>query len=155
MSHRITLALAAAAMLAVMCGPAAAQSFEGRKKCSSCHKSQAESWGDTAHAKAMESLKPNTRAEAKKKAEGILKLETEIAKVHWTNVESRDANKRYNPWKAAEFAKKAPGFDWKAYFEAAGLGEQEKQRLVERAEGRGPSRASPSWRCSGRGSPTP
>src|SRR5688500_4134188 len=68
MSHRITLALAAAAMLAVMCGPAAAQSFEGRKKCSSCHKSQAESWGDTAHAKAMESLKPNTKAEAKKKA---------------------------------------------------------------------------------------
>jgi len=64
-------------------------------------------------------------ADAKKKAQGILKLETEIAKVHWTNVESRDANKRYNPWKAADFAKKAPGFDWKAYFAAAGLGEQE------------------------------
>jgi hypothetical protein len=68
MSHRITLALAAAAMLAVMCGTASAQSYEGRKKCSSCHKSQAESWGDTAHAKAMDSLKPNTKAEAKKKA---------------------------------------------------------------------------------------
>ncbi|HKX52828.1 MAG TPA: multiheme c-type cytochrome, partial [Nitrosospira sp.] len=68
MNHRMTLALAAAALLAVMAGTAAAESFEGRKKCSSCHKSQAESWGSTAHAKAMDSLKPNTKAEAKKKA---------------------------------------------------------------------------------------
>jgi hypothetical protein len=68
MSHRMTFALAAAALFAVISGSAAAQSFEGRKKCSSCHKSQAESWGDTAHAKAMESLKPGTKEEAKKKA---------------------------------------------------------------------------------------
>ena len=47
MSHRMTFALAAAALFAVISGSAAAQSFEGRKKCSSCHKSQAESWGDT------------------------------------------------------------------------------------------------------------
>ena len=45
MSHRITIALAAATLLAVFAGSAAAQSYEGRKKCSSCHKSQAESWG--------------------------------------------------------------------------------------------------------------
>ena len=64
----MTFALAAAAMLAVFAGSAAAQSFEGRKKCSSCHKSQAQSWSETAHAKAMDSLKPNTKAEAKKKA---------------------------------------------------------------------------------------
>ena len=44
MNHRMTLALAAAALFAVMAGSASAQSFEGRKKCSSCHKSQAESW---------------------------------------------------------------------------------------------------------------
>ncbi len=68
MSHRMTFALAAAALFAVISGSAAAQSFEGRKKCSSCHKSQAESWGDTAHAKAMDSLKPGTKEEAKKKA---------------------------------------------------------------------------------------
>ncbi|WP_204799617.1 cytochrome c-550 CycA, partial [Nitrosomonas nitrosa] len=42
--------------------------FEGRSKCSSCHKAQAKSWKDTAHAKAMESLKPGTRKEAKIKA---------------------------------------------------------------------------------------
>lgn len=47
---------------------AADSPFEGRKKCSSCHKIQAKSWKDTAHAKAMESLKPNTKKEAKLKA---------------------------------------------------------------------------------------
>ena len=68
MRHPLTFALAAAAMFAVLSASATAQSFEGRKKCSSCHKSQAESWTQTAHAKAMDSLKPNTKAEAKKKA---------------------------------------------------------------------------------------
>ena len=68
MSHRMTFVLAAAALFAVISGSATAQSFEGRKKCSSCHKSQAESWGETAHAKAMDSLKPGTKEEAKKKA---------------------------------------------------------------------------------------
>jgi hypothetical protein len=61
--------LAAATLFAVFSGSASAEpGFDGRKKCSSCHKSQAESWGDTAHAKAMDSLKPKTKAEAKKKA---------------------------------------------------------------------------------------
>ena len=68
MRHSLTFALATAAMFAVLSASATAQSFEGRKKCSSCHKSQAESWGQTAHSKAMDSLKPNTKAEAKKKA---------------------------------------------------------------------------------------
>ena len=68
MRNSLTLDLAAAAKFALLSGSASAQSFEGRKKCSSCHKSQAESWSQTAHAKAMDSLKPNTKAEAKKKA---------------------------------------------------------------------------------------
>ena len=38
MRHSLTLALAAAAMFALLSGSASAQSFEGRKKCSSCHK---------------------------------------------------------------------------------------------------------------------
>lgn len=43
-------------------------SYDGRKKCSSCHKSQYQSWRKTAHAKALESLKPDVKAEAKRKA---------------------------------------------------------------------------------------
>ena len=81
MSHRMTFVLAAAALFAVISGSATAQSFEGRKKCSSCHKSQAESWGETAHAKAMDSLKPGTKEEAKKKAEEAKKELSESSQV--------------------------------------------------------------------------
>lgn len=42
--------------------------YVGYKKCGGCHKSQKESWLDTKHAKAFESLKPNEAAKAKKKA---------------------------------------------------------------------------------------
>ncbi|MEK7269085.1 MAG: cytochrome c-550 CycA [Nitrospirota bacterium] len=73
MTHPMTHALAAAAVFVILAGSAAAEpAFEGRKKCSSCHKSQADSWGETAHAKAIDSLKPTTktktRAEAMRKA---------------------------------------------------------------------------------------
>ena len=68
MRQSMTFALAGAAMLAVLSGSVLADKYEGRKKCSSCHKSQGESWGTTAHAKAMESLKPKTKAAAKTKA---------------------------------------------------------------------------------------
>ena len=68
MRQSMTLALAGAAMLAVLSGSVLADKYEGRKKCSSCHKSQGESWDTTAHAKAMESLKPMVKAAAKTKA---------------------------------------------------------------------------------------
>lgn len=68
MKHSITYILAILAMFAFFSGTVVADTFEGRSKCSSCHKSQAKSWRDTAHAKAMESLKPNARKEAKIKA---------------------------------------------------------------------------------------
>ncbi len=42
--------------------------YDGRRKCVSCHKSQAESWEQTAHARAMESLAPGEKAEAKRQA---------------------------------------------------------------------------------------
>lgn len=70
MKYITAYALVVAAMFALMTGSslAADAPYEGRKKCSNCHKSQAKSWRDTAHAKAMESLKPNVRKEAKLKA---------------------------------------------------------------------------------------
>lgn len=42
--------------------------FEGYKKCGGCHKSQKDSWLETKHAKAVESLKPKAEAEKKRKA---------------------------------------------------------------------------------------
>jgi len=65
-----TYALAAVALLVFYTGNvlAAGGGIEGRKKNGSWPKSQAKSWGDTAHAKAMESLKPEVKKEAKLKA---------------------------------------------------------------------------------------
>lgn len=68
MRHPIAYLLAMLAMFAFFSGVAQADKFEGRKKCSSCHKSQAKSWQDTAHAKAMDSLKPNVKKDEKLKA---------------------------------------------------------------------------------------
>ena len=54
-------------------------------------------------------------------AEAILAMETRIADAHWTRAESRDRNKTYNPVELSAFATTAPGFDWDAYFQAAGV----------------------------------
>lgn len=68
MKHPITYVFAILAMFAFLSGQAVADTYEGRQKCSSCHKAQGKSWRSTAHAKAMESLKPNVREEAKVRA---------------------------------------------------------------------------------------
>jgi putative endopeptidase len=58
------------------------------------------------------------------KATRVLALETKIAQAHASRVDTGDAAKGNNPWAKADFAKKAPGMDWNAYFGAAGLGAQ-------------------------------
>jgi predicted metalloendopeptidase len=63
-------------------------------------------------------------ADADKKAAAIFALETAIAKSHGTREDSEDVHKANNPWKRADFAKKAPGMDWNAYFSAAAMGGQ-------------------------------
>ncbi|MFO1218038.1 MAG: cytochrome c family protein [Burkholderiaceae bacterium] len=67
MRFRHAAALAAGLMLWAV-ATQAAPSYEGRKKCGSCHRSQLESWQKTAHANALDSLAPKAKAEAKKKA---------------------------------------------------------------------------------------
>ncbi len=42
--------------------------FDGLKKCGGCHKSELESWQQTAHAKALKSLEAGVKSEEKKKA---------------------------------------------------------------------------------------
>ena len=61
-------------------------------------------------------------AEPEKKAAAIMRLETGIAKAHWTREQSGDVTKGNNHWTRAEFGSKAPGLDWETYFAAAGLG---------------------------------
>jgi putative endopeptidase len=57
-------------------------------------------------------------------AERIFALETEIAHVHWTRVESRQAEKTYNKLSQSALAAAAPGFAWNSFAEAAGLASQ-------------------------------
>jgi hypothetical protein len=62
--YPMVFALAAVAVFATMVGSASAETaFEGRKKCSNCHKSEADSWIKTAHAKAVDSLKADRNKE--------------------------------------------------------------------------------------------
>jgi len=56
------------------------------------------------------------------KAKAIVQLETRMARVHLSREASSDVQKGNNHWSTADFAAKAPGLDWDAYFGAAGLG---------------------------------
>jgi putative endopeptidase len=58
---------------------------------------------------------------ADQKAQAVFDLETRIAKVQESLIESEDIHKANTIWTVAEFPKKAPGLDWNAYFKAAGL----------------------------------
>ena len=60
-------------------------------------------------------------SDAKARAAALMAFETEIAKVHWTQVDSRDADKTYNRMTLADLQKASPGFDFSAYFAANGL----------------------------------
>ena len=55
------------------------------------------------------------------RANDVVALETALAKLQWTRVESRDALKTYNPIAFNKLSELAPGFDWNAYVAAAGL----------------------------------
>jgi putative endopeptidase len=63
-------------------------------------------------------------SEPEARAARVFALETKIARAHWPQVDSRDITKTHNPWPREQFAKKAPGLDWNAYFAAAGLAQQ-------------------------------
>lgn len=66
-------------------------------------------------------LKLGGDTQAADHASQVLALETALANVQWSRVESRDALKTYNPIAFDKLAELAPGFDWKAYLIAAGL----------------------------------
>jgi putative endopeptidase len=63
-------------------------------------------------------------SDAKAKAARIFALEKRIAGAHASRVESEDPQKGNNHWKRSDFASKAPGLDWEAFFAGAGLAKQ-------------------------------
>lgn len=68
-------------------------------------------------------------ADADKKAQAILALETAIARTHWSAEATGDMTKGNNTWSRADFPTKAPGLDWDGFFQSAGLGEQTTIKL--------------------------
>jgi len=71
-----------------------------------------------AHVEAMFKLAGFSDPQAR--AARVFALETAMAKVHATRVESEDVHTPVS-WNRADFPKKAPGLDWTALLEAAGL----------------------------------
>jgi len=64
---------------------------------------------------------PNAQARAQK----IVALEMKIAQAHETLEASQESTTANNPWKRADFDKKAPGVDWGRLLGAAQLGNQQ------------------------------
>lgn len=64
-------------------------------------------------------------ANATARAKAIMDFETKIARVHWTQVESRDATKTYNKMSLAELQRRAPGFDFATLLKGVGVNTSE------------------------------
>jgi predicted metalloendopeptidase len=62
--------------------------------------------------------------EAKAAAARVFDLERRIAQAHVSRQDSEDVQKGHNRWTRGEFDTRAPGLDWGAYFEEAGLSDQ-------------------------------
>ncbi|MEO7457986.1 MAG: M13 family metallopeptidase [Gemmatimonadaceae bacterium] len=64
---------------------------------------------------------------AARRADSVIALETAIARAHATMQAMAVDRNADNQWSPAELAQKAPGMDWSAFLDAAGLG---KQRVI-------------------------
>ncbi|HEY6448378.1 MAG TPA: M13 family metallopeptidase [Acidobacteriaceae bacterium] len=60
------------------------------------------------------------------RAARVIALEHAIAETHISLADIEDISKANNLWQRADFAAKAPGIDWDAYFTAAGLSQQQQ-----------------------------
>jgi len=56
----------------------------------------------------------------------IYDLEHQMAEAHWSRAESEQVLKGDNHWSRQDFAQRAAGLDWDAFFAGAGLGEQKE-----------------------------
>ncbi len=71
-------------------------------------------------------LKLAGHADAEARAAKVFALEVDIATAHASRADSADVLKADNAWTRKDFASKAPGLDWNAFFKAARLADQDK-----------------------------
>src|SRR3546814_11503894 len=64
-------------------------------------------------------------SDAQARAGRILDLETKLAKAHADLETTSQMSKGHDPWTKADFATKAPGLDWEAFWAAAELPNQQ------------------------------
>lgn len=74
-----------------------------------------------AHVARMFTFLGKSEDQAKKDAEKVLALETEMSKPRLDRVERRDPKKQYNPTAVADLSKLAPIIDWNAYLKGIGI----------------------------------
>jgi predicted metalloendopeptidase len=60
------------------------------------------------------------------RAARVFELELALAQTHATREDSANIQKSNNVWTLKDFAAKAPGIDWTAFFKAAGMADQER-----------------------------
>ncbi len=60
----------------------------------------------------------------KKSAQTIMAIETKLATFHWTRVQTRDSEKRYNKFAVSDLNTLSSAFDWSAYLSAQGVAKQ-------------------------------
>jgi putative endopeptidase len=75
------------------------------------------------HLTKMFELMKDEPAIAEKNAQTVMKMETQLAKASFTNVENQDPQKTYNKVTIDELKKLAPNMDWKSYFVQIGYPE--------------------------------
>ena len=66
-------------------------------------------------------------------ARQIVEMETRIAEASWTNTESDDVSKINNFMTVAEVEALAPGFPWRSYLKAAGVGDVENVVVTQKS----------------------
>ncbi len=69
--------------------------------------------------------------EPEQNAAAIVALETKMAEASWERADRRDRDKTYNPMSTAELATYAPGFDFRRFFVASGLGSADRVILSD------------------------
>ena len=73
------------------------------------------------HLKNLLTLMGEKEADVAKEADAILKLETSLATISWTNVENRDPLKTYNKRSIADLGKMCPSFNWSEFLGKVGI----------------------------------
>ena len=66
-------------------------------------------------------------------AGAVVAFETKLAQAQWAKADRRDPMKTYNPTSIAELRSLAPGFDWTAYLDGAGLQHADTLVLQEKS----------------------